>query len=111
MHTTCPVKDQSMSSRFSLTVNDDLAQHCTQDSLLQRYGRIRVVPQCLYIFPQRHELGLLLIVERGRSFSQSHHARLDFSDLLQRMIPSRLQFASDQAILGFDGIELPACPV
>jgi hypothetical protein len=54
---------QTVSRGIGISVDDDLRQYHSQDTLLQLYRRVRMIPQPRQIFAQRRQLFLLLFTK------------------------------------------------
>jgi len=102
-----PVKAQAVSRGIYLVVDDDFRQHGPQDSLLQLYRCLRMIPQPHQILTQCCQPLQFAFSERLGSFPRGNKPSFRFRNLRQRGIPATLQFTRYEAVFRLYGIKLP----
>src|SRR3984893_8085955 len=104
---TLPMQDHLDEAAFD--ARNDLVQCRAQDPLAGRCCRSRMRPGEIEIGAELQQMPPLLLAQ-GRRLSRLKCGDLAFDPVhpLQRLVPTALQLASDQAFVGIDGVILPA---
>jgi hypothetical protein len=106
MHPALPVNDQDDLAGVGIYIHDDFLNECSNEAFLQSEIGVRTVPDGLQVRGQILELVSGGDYDLTLALDVPVDAVLDFSNMLQRLIPAPFQFVSHQAILGVGGIVL-----
>src|SRR5271170_5044107 len=107
MSAASPVQLEMYRGRVIRGIRDDFLKNRTKNALLQRGGRVRMIPELLQVIAKREQLFPLFSSQRRCCDGGFFQTALHLGNLGQSVVPPLLQLGRYKAIFRLGGLILP----